>query len=58
MIGNEIVVKPERLIVLSDTRVIDIRKFVFLQVKDKFQQILPKNVELAYRRQVATPLYL
>lgn len=50
MIGNEIVVKPERLIVLSDIRVIDIRKFVFLQVKDKFQQILPKNIELAYRK--------
>jgi hypothetical protein len=55
MIGNEIVVKPVRIIALSDTRITDIRKFVFLQVKDKFQLILAKNIELAYRVQVSTP---
>lgn len=58
MIGNEIVVKPERIIALSKTRLVDIRKFVYLQVKDKFQLIMPKNIELAFRKQVETPKYL
>ena len=58
MISNESVVKPERIIVMSDTRIMDIRKFVYLQVKDKFHEIQTKNIELAYRKQTQTPVFL
>ena len=36
IIGNEVVVTPERLVCLSNIRIKDMRKFVYYQVLDKF----------------------
>lgn len=52
IIGNEVVVTPERLVCLSNIRIKDMRKFVYYQVLDKFQQLDPSNIELAYRAKV------
>jgi len=49
IIENQTVVTPERLICLSDIRIKDMRKFVYYQVLDKFSQLHPNNIELAYR---------
>ena len=46
------VVTPERLVCLSNIRIKDMRKFVYYQVLDKFQQLDPSNIELAYRAKV------
>jgi hypothetical protein len=49
IIGNQIVVTPERLICLSNIRVKDLRLFVYYQVRDRFALLDPSNIELAYR---------
>lgn len=49
IIDKQIVVVPERLICLSNILIKDIRKFVFYRVLDKFSQLHPNNIDLAYR---------
>ena len=40
---------PERLVCLSNIRVRDLRLFVYYQVLERFAQLDPSNIELAYR---------
>ena len=49
IISNQIVMTPNRVITLSDIRIKDMRKFVYYQVLNKFTQLHPNNIELAYR---------
>lgn len=58
LIENQIVVKSQRLVVLSDMRIKDVRKYVYYSIKDKFEEIQPRNIELAYRHSIQTPIFL
>lgn len=49
IIQNQIVVVPNHIVCLSDIRVRDMRKFVYYTVLEKFSQLHPNNIELAYK---------
>lgn len=49
-IGNKEVMQPLHLVCLSNIRVKDVRKFVFLYVRQHFKKLTKRNIELAYRR--------
>lgn len=50
IIDNQAVVTPERLICLSNIRILDMRKFVYFRVLDNFHELDISNIELAYRK--------
>lgn len=49
-IGNREVMQPLHLVCLSNIRIKDVRKFVFLYVRPHFKKLTKRNIELAYRR--------
>jgi len=53
-IGNQQVMQPLHLVCLSNIRVKDVRKFVFMYVRHQFKKLTKRNIELAYRKK--TPL--
>ena len=44
--------------VLSSIRIKDIRKYIYYSVRDKFDEIQPRNIQLAYRTCIQTPQFL
>jgi len=47
--------QPLHLVCLSNIRIKDVRKFVFMYVRHHFKKLTKRNIELAFRRKITIP---
>ena len=47
--------QPLHLVCLSNIRIKDVRKFVFMYVRPHFKKLTKRNIELAFRRKTVIP---